>query len=138
MNKKITFLFCFTVINFSLANPIENFAEISAKYIGTCYALNYLKKSYCISISEFNPTICENTVIQITPNKIKNEFVKILNEDRNILIKNSKIGVDRSFNKTLSLMNENKEKACIGYSMSMLTLNRQLYDELQRISKDLE
>ena len=58
----------------------------------------------------------------------------LMDEQRQKLESDSKIGVDGGFAKTMKMVNGDQEKACLGYGTAMVTMNYQLYDEAKRIS----
>lgn len=125
-------------INVSKASPIEDFAEISAMYIGTCIGLDYLKKNYCSSSSLISPKTCVNQTISLLPTKNQNEFASILKNQFNDLNQNATNGVDKGFAKVLVLVKNDSEKACFGYASSMNTMRYEKFEQLKQIAKQIK
>lgn len=116
-------------------HPAEDLGEVSGKYVGLCYSLNYLRNSYCPKMDMFIPELCVNAAVSLFPKKYQSEMRTFMNEQRLKLENDSKIGVDGGFAKNMKMANGDQEKACLSYGTAMVTMNYQLFDEAKRISK---
>ena len=133
-------MFIFFLLNPLLchSNPYDRFGEASALYVGTCYGLEYLREKYCPNINLFIPELCVNAVLSFTPNKLKSDMRDLFVDKKDALILNARTGIDGGFQKTISMMNGDKEKSCITYGSSLVTVNTQLYEELKRFHGKLK
>ena len=135
--KKLTLLLIlFSAVAHS--HPAEDFGEVSGKYVGLCYSLNYLRKSYCPNINLYLPPLCTNAVVSLLPKQYQSDFQNMMNEHKSAYENDTKIGVDGGFAKTMKMVNGDQEKACLSYGTAMVTMNYQLYEEAKRLSKSLK
>jgi hypothetical protein len=138
MKKLLLILPLLFITNDSYANPVEDFGEISAMYIGTCSGLEHLKKNYCHNLSSEPTLICINRALGLLPSKLRNEFAPIYKEQLVTINSESSNGVDKGFAKTLNLVKHDKEKACFGYASSLNTMKYEKYEYLKKISRQLQ
>ena len=134
--KKIIFILTFITLSVK-ANPYENFGEVSGRFVGTCYMLNYLKNNYCNNMVFYFPELCIDTVMDITPKNLKSEMKYLFSSNKEKFIRETKSTVDIGFQKTSMSMNSDKEKTCIAFGSMLITMNHNLLDELKRIRKTL-
>jgi hypothetical protein len=126
------------ITNNSYANPVEDFGEISAMYIGTCSGLEHLKKNYCYNSSSEPTLLCINRALDLLPSKLRNEFAPVYKEQLATISSESSNGVDKGFAKTLNLVKHDKEKACFGYASSLNTMKYEKYEYLKKISRQIQ
>jgi hypothetical protein len=120
-----------------LASPIEDFAEISAMYIGSCVATEKLKSQYCPNSSAVPPNSCITQVVDMLPTRHRKEFLAILKDQFSMIESESSNGVKKGFLKVMNLVNNDSEKACIGYGSSLNTMKYEKYQQLKLISKQI-
>ncbi len=120
------------------ANPIEDFGEISAMYLGTCSGLEHLKKNYCGNSSSEKTSICVNRTLDLLPSKMRNDFVSVYNEQIATINNESSNGVDKGFAKTLNLLKNDNEKACLSYASALNTMKYEKFEQLKRIARQLK
>ena len=133
------------VIYFFLIGPskaqhslISNFSEVSASYIGSCYAIDYLQKNKCTNTKGISVTECEEKIMQVTPEKIKKDFKYMLSNIKIELNNNAIDGVNLGFEKILKMENNNIELACKIYNGQLMTFSYSQFEELKRMSKVLK
>ena len=137
MKTLLLILSILPITNNSYANPVEDFGEISAMYIGTCSGLEHLKKNYCHNSSSEPTLLCINRALNLLPSKLRNEFAPVYKEQLATINIESSNGVDKGFAKTLNLVKDDKEKACFGYASSLNTMKYEKFEQLRRIAKQL-
>ena len=127
------FLLPFFIPGIAFGHPIEDFAEVSAAYIGTCVGINYLKQAQCPKMSAVDPRECINQTIDLAHPKYRSPFMAEL--DKQIPIINREIPpyIAKGFSKTEQIFN-NKDSACISYGTSLMTMKNEKLGELKRIS----
>ena len=67
-------LFLLLIPPFAFAHPIEDFAEVSASYVGTCIGINYLKQTQCPKISTVDSQECINQANTLVHPKYRSIF----------------------------------------------------------------
>ena len=138
MKKLLLILSLLLITTNCYANPIEDFGEISAMYLGTCSGLEHLKKNYCRNSSSEKTSICINRTLDLLPSKMRNEFAPVYNEQIATINNESSNGVDKGFAKTLNLLKNDNEKACLSYASSLNTMKYEKFEQLKRIARQLK
>jgi hypothetical protein len=135
MKQLLSIFSLLLLTSYSEANPVEDFGEISVMYIGTCSGLEHLKKNYCHNSSSEPTLICINRALGLLPSKLRNEFAPVYNEQIAAINNESSNGVDKGFAKTLTLLKNDTEKACLSYASSLNTMKYEKFEQLKRIVK---
>jgi hypothetical protein len=117
------------------AHPSEDFGEASAKYIGLCHALTYLKENYCPLVKAPALERCIDNVVILVPPKFQSNYRLLVNGYKNQIDMNIKASVPGGFAKTMGMFSNDREKACISYGTGTITMMHQLLEESKRIGK---
>jgi hypothetical protein len=133
------FAFVFFSLNLEAAHSentlMFNFGEVSAMYLGSCYAIEYLKNEKCRSIAALEPKQCQQRIIQLLPDKFRAEIDQMMTKEKQEIKENATYGVDVGFKKILNMTNNDLAKSCLGYATAMNTFAFSQFEELKRISK---
>ena len=106
----------------------ENPADL---YLGSCYAMQYLKLQYCPSIHAVKMPSCVNNLMKVA--RKNNEEDKQLGfKNRAKLIMPHIIqGIDQSFSKHLAKMNGNRLRTCNDYEKDMKNSMKKFLEEFE-------
>ena len=134
MKKIIKFiLLLFFIPGIVFGHPIEDFAEVSASYIGTCIGINYLRQTQCPKLSSVDNQECINQANNLVHPKYKSIFRVELDKQIPIIKRDIPPYIAKGFDKTEQIY-KNKDSACIFYGASLLTMKSEKLGELKRIS----
>jgi hypothetical protein len=122
----------------AIAGVLDDYSEQVGNYVGMCYGLNYLQKSFCSSIQNVNPNDCIQNSINLLPGKYHYEFYKAILEMKELIKNNAEVSVKKGFNKTLLLVENDKEKACFGYASSAMSMNYMKYEEMKKTARKIQ
>jgi len=74
----------------------------------------------------------------LLPDRYRVEFYKAILESKEMLKNNAEISVKKGFNKTLLLVENDKEKACFGYASSTMSMNYMKYEEMKKTARKIQ
>lgn len=133
-NFWITLLLIGTLI---LASPAkagldEDYGFYSARYLGSCYALDFLIKSKCREMRADDPLTCNARIVELLPKSKRIEFVNLLSAWSNELI-------DTGIKKGGSLYSKfastrAQPEACLASHNTLSNEQAQLLNQLMRLS----
>jgi hypothetical protein len=137
ISEKIIFFGLYTLSqsSYSQNNLLSNFGEVSAMYIGSCYAIEYLKHEKCRSIATLDPIQCQQKIVQLLPSRFKTEMDQTITRERQEIRKIAVSSVDIGFKKVMNTTNNDIEKSCLGYATVLNTYTFSQFEELKRIAK---
>lgn len=131
LNKTLITLFLLSISNEMLraeTNSEENPADL---YLGSCYAVQYLKLQYCPSINAIKMSTCVNNLTRVA-RKINEEDKRLGFKNRAKLIMPHIIqGIDQSFSKHLAKMNGNRLRTCNDYEKDMKNSMKKFLEEFE-------
>ena len=137
LNKALIILVLLGISNgMLLAEPIieENPADM---YLGTCYAVQYLKLQYCPSMNALKMSSCVNNLIKIA-HKNNEEDVQLGFRNRAKLIMPHIIkSIDGTFYQNLKKANGDRLRTCNIYQKDMQNSMKQFLDEFKFSQTDL-
>jgi len=137
LNKALIILILLGISNgMLLAEPIieENPADM---YLGTCYALQYLKLQYCPSMNAVKMSSCVNNLINLSQ-KNNEEDVQLGFKNRAKLIMPRIIkNIDQSFSKHLAKVNGNRQRTCNYYQKDINESMKKFLDDFKASQTDL-
>lgn len=110
----------------------EDYGFYSARYLGNCYALDFLVKSKCREMRADDPLTCNSRVVELLPKSKRIEFVNLLSTWRNGLI-------DTGIKKGGSLYSKFAStsappEACLASHNTLSNEQAQLLNQLMRLS----
>ena len=112
----------------------ENPADL---YLGSCYAVQYLKLQYCPSINAIKMSSCVNNLIKVA-HKNNEEDMQLGFRNRAKLIMPHIIkSIDQSFSKDLSIMNGNRLRTCNNYQKDMNESMKKFLEEFKASQNDM-
>jgi hypothetical protein len=138
MFLKIIIISLPTLTTMAVAGVLDDYSEQVGSYVGICYGINYLQKSYCSNIQKINPSDCIQNSLNLLPDRYRVEFYKAILESKEMLKNNAEISVKKGFNKTLLLVENDKEKACFGYASSTMSMNYMKYEEMKKTARKIQ
>ena len=131
LNKTLIILILLGISNGTLlAEPMieENPADM---YLGTCYAVQYLKLQYCPSMNAIKMSSCVNNLIKLA-HKNNEEDMQLGFKNRAKLIMPHIIkNIDQSFSKHLAKVNGNRLRTCNDYQKDMNESMKKFLDEFK-------
>ena len=131
LNKALIILVLLGVSNGTLlAEPIieENPADM---YLGTCYAVQYLKLQYCPSMNALKMSSCVNNLIKLA-HKNNEEDVQLGFRNRAKLIMPHIIkSIDDTFYQNLKKANGDRLRTCNIYQKDMQNSMKKFLDEFK-------
>ena len=131
LNKALIILILLGISNVMLlAEPIieENPADM---YLGTCYAVQYLKLQYCPSMNAVKMSSCVNNLIKIT-HKNNEEDMQLGFRNRAKLIMPHIIkSIDDTFYQNLKKANGDRLRTCNIYQKDMQNSMKKFLDEFK-------
>ena len=137
LNKALIILILLGISNgMLLAEPIieENPADM---YLGTCYAVQYLKLQYCPSMNAVKMSSCVNNLINLSQ-KNNEEDVQLGFKNRAKLIMPRIIkNIDQLFSKHLDKVNGNRQRTCNYYQKDMNESMKKFLDDFKASQTDL-
>lgn len=131
----------FALILLSISNEMLMAETISEEnpadlYLGSCYAVQYLKLQYCPSINATKMSSCVNNLTKVA--RKNNEEDKQLGfKNRAKLIMPHIIqGIDQSFAKHLAKMNGNRLRTCNDYEKDIKNSMKKFLEEFEASQND--
>ena len=136
LNKTLFALILLSISNEMLraeTNAEENPSDL---YLGSCYAVQYLKLQYCPSMNAIKMSSCVNNLTKVA--RKNNEEDKQLGfKNRTKLIMPHIIqGIDQSFSKHLAKRNGNRLLTCNDYEKDMKNSMKKFLEEFVASQND--
>jgi hypothetical protein len=122
-------------IEINAAGPIteENPADL---YLGSCYAVQYLKLQYCPSINAIKMSSCVNNLTKVA-HKNNEEDMQLGFRNRTKLIMPHIIkSIDQSFSKDLARLKGDRLRTCNVYQKDMNESMKKFLDEFKASQND--
>jgi hypothetical protein len=122
-------------IEINAAGPIteENPADL---YLGSCYAVQYLKLQYCPSINAIKMSSCVNNLTKVA-HKNNEEDMQLGFRNRAKLIMPHIIkSIDQSFSKDLARLKGDRLRTCNVYQKDMNESMKKFLDEFKASQND--
>ena len=123
-------------IEINAAEPIteENPADL---YLGSCYAVQYLKLQYCPSMKAIKMSSCVNNLTKVA-HKNNEEDIQLGFRNRAKLIMPHIIkSIDQSFSKDLARLKGDRLRTCNVYQKDMNESMKKFLDEFKASQNDM-
>ena len=112
----------------------ENPADL---YLGSCYAVQYLKLKYCPSINATKMSSCVNNLIKVARKNNEEDMQLGFRNRAKLIMPHIIKSIDQSFSKDLSIMNGNRLRTCNNYQKDMNESMKKFLEEFKASQNDM-
>jgi hypothetical protein len=136
LNKTLFALILLSISNEMLmaeTNAEENPSDL---YLGSCYAVQYLKLQYCPSINAIKMSSCVNNLIKVARKNHEEDKGLGFKNRAKLIMPHIIQGIDQSFAKHLAKMNGNRLRTCNDYEKDMKNSMKKFLQEFEASQND--
>lgn len=122
-------------IEINAAEPMieENPADL---YLGSCYAVQYLKLQYCPSMNAIKMSTCVNNLTKVARKNNEEDKQLGFKNPAKLIMPHIIQGIDQSFSKHLAKMNGNRLRTCNDYEKDMKNSMKKFLEEFEASQND--